>query len=282
MTSTSRKIVVGYDGSDLADLALRWAVDTAALRHDPVEVLVAAALPSSQAAWVAIDGSYAEAMREVGERAEKRLADLGCTGGKVLVKDEDSVSMLTRATEEAALVVVGASGHGLVGGTLIGSVSRHLATYATGPVAVVRPAASTTARRIVVGVEAGPSSLPALRFALERADLLGVPVTVLHAFDSDIGHAGGVGRPTGVDVDYAAADRALSEAMAGMVAEFPDVRVSRETIPLRAERVLVDASEQASLVVVGARGRNPFARLLLGSVSQHVLHHAHCPVAVVR
>jgi nucleotide-binding universal stress UspA family protein len=83
-------------------------------------------------------------------------------------------------------------------------------------------------------------------------------------------------------VDSSDADRTLAEALAGVEEEFPDVDVTREAVPLRPEDVLVDASESASLLVVGARGRNPFARLLLGSVSQHVLQHAHCPVAIVR
>ena len=136
--------------------------------------------------------------------------------------------------------------------------------------------------RVVVGVEAGPSSTAALRFAFERAEHLGVPLTALHAFVAEGLHAGGVGLPQRLDVDLETAERELAELLAGFETEFPEVEVTREVVPMRAERALVDAAENASLVVVGARGRNPFARLLLGSVSQRVLHHAHCPVAVVR
>ena len=278
--------MVGYDGSDLADRALRWAVDTAALNHDPVEVLVASALPASLAAWTPAPNSYLDAMHEVTDQAEKRLAELGCTDGTVHLRDDDAVSMLTAAGVDAGVLVVGASGHSAIAAGFLGSVSRHLATYAPCPVVVVRPAAgvqvSHADSRVVVGVEAGPSSTAALRFAFERADLLGVPLTALHAFVAEGLHAGGVGLPQRLEVDVETAERELAEALAGLEAEFPGVEVTREVVPMRAERALVDAAETAGLVVVGARGRNPFARLLLGSVSQHVLHHAHCPVAVVR
>jgi nucleotide-binding universal stress UspA family protein len=58
--------------------------------------------------------------------------------------------------------------------------------------------------------------------------------------------------------------------------------VTREAIPVHPARVLADASEHAALIVVGSRGHGEFAGLLLGSVSQSVLHHARCPVAIVR
>jgi nucleotide-binding universal stress UspA family protein len=46
--------------------------------------------------------------------------------------------------------------------------------------------------------------------------------------------------------------------------------------------VLLDASDTADLLVVGSRGHGGFTEALLGSVSQHCVHHAHCPVVVIR
>ena len=74
----------------------------------------------------------------------------------------------------------------------------------------------------------------------------------------------------------------LGESVAGMRAAYPDVVVVSEAIPVAPGDALVDASSNASLVVVGSRGRGFFSGLLLGSVSQDVLHRAHCPVAIVR
>jgi len=78
------------------------------------------------------------------------------------------------------------------------------------------------------------------------------------------------------------AEQLVAEACAAARSAYPDVDVEPEAIPVRPGPVLVDASAAASLVVVGSRGRGAFTGLLLGSVSQHVLHHALCDVAVVR
>ena len=281
MRSTSRKIVVGYDGSELADLTLQWALDTAALTHDTVEVLVAAALPSSLAAWTPGDNSYRDAMRTVADQAEKRLADLGHPAVPVHLVDGDAVPELCHAGEHARMVVVGATGHGPLHNGLVGSVSRHLATYAPCTVVVVRPAASGSTR-VVVGVEDGASSAPAVEFALEQAEARGAEVTALHAFPGRLPYAGELALPSRLEVDDSTAQRVLSEALAGATEDHPDVELTREAVAGRPDQLLSGASMQAGLVVVGARGRNPFTRLLLGSVGQHLLHHAQCPVAIVR
>ena len=74
----------------------------------------------------------------------------------------------------------------------------------------------------------------------------------------------------------------LAESLAGVRAEHPDVRLEHEVVAVAPDTCLVDASAGASLVVVGSRGLGYFRGLLLGSVSQAVLHRAECPVAVVR
>ena len=74
----------------------------------------------------------------------------------------------------------------------------------------------------------------------------------------------------------------VGESVAGMREAHPDVVLVGEAVPVAPGDVLVDASANASLIVVGSRGRGYFSGLLLGSVSQDVLHRAHCPVAIVR
>ncbi len=74
----------------------------------------------------------------------------------------------------------------------------------------------------------------------------------------------------------------LAEALGGLGEKYPDVTVHRELVRGRVRHSLIEASADAGLVVVGARGHGGFTGLLLGSVSQALLHHAHCPVAVVR
>lgn len=67
-----------------------------------------------------------------------------------------------------------------------------------------------------------------------------------------------------------------------MAADHPDVELNTRLMSGQPARCLLLAAESAELLVVGSRGRGGFSGLLLGSVSQGVLHHAHCPVAIVR
>ena len=74
----------------------------------------------------------------------------------------------------------------------------------------------------------------------------------------------------------------LAESIAGVRTDHPDVRLEQEVVVVAPAQCLVDASAGASMVVVGSRGLGFFSGMLLGSVSQAVLHGATCPVAVVR
>ncbi|MGX7829609.1 universal stress protein [Actinokineospora sp. 24-640] len=92
-----------------------------------------------------------------------------------------------------------------------------------------------------------------------------VAAGVLLADDDEPGHA-----------------RALAEAMSGWTEKYPDVPVRRAVTRGHPARTLTGIAAGAALLVVGSRGAGGFRGLLLGSVSQGVLHHATCPVAIVR
>jgi nucleotide-binding universal stress UspA family protein len=74
---------------------------------------------------------------------------------------------------------------------------------------------------------------------------------------------------------------AMETSLAHRRERFPGIEVVAEAVPGRPVRILSGASARADLIVVGTRGRGGFAGLLLGSVSHALLHHAHCPLAVV-
>ena len=74
----------------------------------------------------------------------------------------------------------------------------------------------------------------------------------------------------------------LYETLAEIRQKYPDVPVVEQVVEERPAVALVEASRDASMLVVGSRGRGGISGLLLGSVSQAVLHQAHCPVAVIR
>lgn len=275
------RVVVAYDGSPDADAALVWACESAYPRQHQIEVVIVGSDLDP------VIGHFREtedrAVEELWTAAGDRLKELGVEG-HVQVRRGPVVPQLIRASTGATMLVVGSSGHNLAGGTVTGSVSQHVARHASCPVVAVRPLRSPHARRIVVGIDGSAESAKALRFACERAQVTGDPVVAVHGFHSlsmrwlplDTAASEGILRR------MAEADRFVSEQIAGCATDFPDVEIAAEAAPVRPAELLVDCSAAASLVVVGSRGRDAFAELLLGSVSQHVLQHAHCPVAIVR
>ena len=137
-------------------------------------------------------------------------------------------------------------------------------------------------RRIVVGVDGSPSSRQALRWAAGQAALEGAVLHALHIEPYQF-ETNAVVSPAGTP--EAAADLASDIArheVEDVLGSQPAVAVMPEgTVGLAAEELL-RASKGADLLVVGSRGRGGFSGLLLGSVSQQVVHHAECPVVVVR
>lgn len=133
---------------------------------------------------------------------------------------------------------------------------------------------------VVVGVDESEGAGRALRWAADAAGRRGWTMTAVLAWGYLDQHRGG-GQPR-FEPSYGEADarRALAEITTGVLGDASGVEL--RAICERPARALLEASAEAELLVVGARGLGGFRGLLLGSVSQHVLHHATVPVAVVR
>lgn len=280
MSPQPRDILVAYDGSPDADRALRWAAATARLQHRRVRALMVidpgdlsvAALPAVE-----------RAMHEFRDQAETTLKEADVDEFEIEIVTGPVVPTLLRAAEAASMVVAGSRGHGHLTSVLGGSVSSHLAHHATIPVVVVRPSDHSDASRIVVGLDGSTDSEAALEFACERAEMTGEVVVAMHGWrlaNFPIDRFGNF--PSHIPDDLAAKELLVAESVAGVRASHPDVTLFQEAIPVSPAQALVDASSTASLVVTGSRGRGHFLGLLLGSVSNEVLHRAHCPVAIVR
>jgi nucleotide-binding universal stress UspA family protein len=178
-----------------------------------------------------------------------------------------TVEALVEQSADSGLIVMGSRGMGPLQQIATGSTSTRVAANARSPVIVV-PAPSTRPdlehrMSIVVGVDGSAESAAAAEFAAEEARLRHLPLTAVHAMtatpsDSDALTMGVLdpARATGVEVD-------------------------RQSIPAGAAQALIDASTQASFVVVGTRGGGGVRGVRLGSTSQALLRHSHCPVAVV-
>ena len=134
--------------------------------------------------------------------------------------------------------------------------------------------------RIVVGVDGFESSRAALRWAIHQAKLTGAVVEAVTAWHIPPGS----GMVTAVDVpDYQDDARmVLTEAIAQTCMIDADVEVRPRVVEGRAGAVLVEAAEGADLLVVGNRGHGSLAEALLGSVGQYCVHHAPCPVVIMR
>lgn len=134
--------------------------------------------------------------------------------------------------------------------------------------------------RIVVGVDGSSSSKAALAWAVGQAQLTGAVVEAVTAWDfpATYGYAAPV-----IDVDWEGiAAQVLTDAIAEVAADAGPAAIRHRVSQGIAARVLLDASAGADLLVVGSRGHGGFVEALLGSTSQHCVHHATCPVVVIR
>ncbi|WP_043500097.1 universal stress protein [Georgenia sp. SUBG003] len=133
---------------------------------------------------------------------------------------------------------------------------------------------------IVVGVDGSEASRSALRWAARQAALTGAELRAVQAWHLPIGYGMPVAYP---DVDVEAhAIAGLKRIIDETLGDPPDVAVSPVVVEGHPAEVLTEMATRADLLVVGSHGRGAFAGMLLGSVSQHCVQHATCPVLVAR
>lgn len=134
--------------------------------------------------------------------------------------------------------------------------------------------------RIVVGVDGSAAAKAALGWAIRQARLTGAVVEAITAWEFPAAY--GYPAPV-VDVDWEElATKVVTDAIAEVTGGAEDADIRYMVVHGNAARVLVDASAGADLLVVGSRGHGGFVEALLGSVGQHAVHYAACPVVVIR
>lgn len=280
MDESTQDILVGFDGSPAADAALQWAVDTALLEHRAVRVAI---IDDSYAAMRGAAWWPADYWIGVEDQARVVSAKAGREDITVIRRRGPLVPAMVTLAHDASLLVLGSRGHSRVGELFVGSASQHLAGHAPCPVVVVRPAELPDANRIVVGLDGSSASEAALAFACRRARVTGETIAALRAADYGPVHLDRKGQlPEALGVFLTEQEQQLAASVGHAQAVSPDVAIGPEFIALSPAVGLVEASQQASLLVVGSRGLNAFTGMLLGSVSHEVLHRAQCPVVVVR
>ncbi|MEW9531758.1 universal stress protein [Microbispora sp. NPDC049125] len=278
-------IVVAVDGSPASLAAVEWAVDDAVRVRAPLRIV-----------HVVDRFPY-----EITKFPDPGLGDhLARTAARILQKGRETaldrnpgVAVTTAILEgrparalcqqagEAAELVLGTRGMGGFAGAVVGSVSMHVAGHAPGPVVVVRHLPEPARGEIVVGLDDSPACRPALAYAFEQARRRASSMRALHAWQMPV-HVYAPEIPYDMD-EIRTAQHAVAAGLLGeWREEYPDVKVIEDVRCAHAVEALVDASSGADLLVVGSHGRGALGSAVIGSVSRGVLHHAHCPVAVVR
>ncbi|MEU9371941.1 universal stress protein [Streptomyces avermitilis] len=291
----SGPVVVGVDGSPSALAAVDVAAVEARVREVELRVIHAFTWPAMHAPHGASPlGPPAGVLREAVEdllaqavgRARTAAPGVGVSHA---VLAGEAVSVLEAQSRTAQLIVVGHRGSGGFLELLLGSTAVHLSAHARCPVMVVR-GRSDRAGPVVAAVDGSPQGQPAVAFAFAEAALRGADLLALHVWSTWADHGEHrFGDPVDLtdligDVDQLQAEeeRVLAEALSAHRRRYPELTIRTSLVRGRTRPALIEASGRAQLLVVGARGRGGFAGILLGSVSQAVLHHARCPVTVVR
>ncbi|MFC5926289.1 universal stress protein [Micromonospora vulcania] len=287
--ANSAAVVVGVDGSEPSLRAVRLAASEAARRHRPLRVVHGFIWPLLHVpVSPAPDGPPGGGLRHRAEElvaaavteAEATAPDLQISGEII---DGEAAAVLVGESPTAALVVLGDRGLGGFAALVVGSVAVQVAAYADCPVLVARGAQHADGP-VVVAVDGSAASGLAVEFAAEAAEARGVPLEAVHAYRHPASNGPGDMQPLVYDEAqlHGEEDRLLAESLAELTERHPRLRVTRRAVRGRTGTVLAEASRSAQLMVVGGQGHGEVTGLLLGSVSQSVLHHAQCPVAVVR
>jgi nucleotide-binding universal stress UspA family protein len=286
MTSAG-SVVVGVDGSESSLDAVRLAAREAAVRTRPLLVVHAFVwalmrVPLGPHPLGPPDGGLRnQAERLVADAVEEARNAAPQVPVTARMVDSHVAPGLLAEASDAHMVVLGDRGLGGFAGLLVGSVAVQVAAHATCPVVVTKGRQHPNGP-VVVGVDGSAVSDRAVGFAFEEASLRDAPLMAIHTWDFPMPTEFGNPLPLIYDQEISdAEERVLSEAIAGWGERFPGVAVTQRVYRSRPAKALVDESDQAQLIVVGARGLGGFTGLLLGSVSQSVLHHSRCPVAIV-
>ncbi|GHE13512.1 universal stress protein [Streptomyces alanosinicus] len=281
-----RPIVVGVDPDPARRTALAWAADDAARRRLPLRAVHAEGVPTRGYRRREVPPSWEEwneALHKAGKQVLEEAAAFVTSRHPhlevdTLLAEGDPVWVLREQSRDATAVVVG-SRHLSRTREVFGSASVALPVMAHThcPLVIVPEPEHITQdpAHFVVGVDGSEHSAAAVDVAFEEAALHGAQLRALFVWEPG---------PLRIFDEHGPQQegrRLLSEIVAGRRDRFPEVDLRHELVVGHPVQVLAGASAHALGLVVGTRGRGGFTGMLLGSVSQGVLHHARCPVIAV-
>lgn len=279
MTQESGSTVAGFDGSDEAAAAVRWAARCAHATNSSLHVVHCSLWPLLTRHLGPVPGVSGSGL----EQSARSILEDGVAVATAEVPGLQVRSTLLHGLPAQLLVeisagermlVVGSRGLGGFLGLLVGSVSLELAATATCPVAVIRPELHPDGP-VVVAVDASGSPA-ALDDACALASAWQAPLKVVHVRHEPAGYQLPEGR------DAAEAREVLASALNRATAKAPHVRVDGEVLAdTSVPHAILNAGGEARMVVVGSQGRG-ILRETIGSTAHAVLHHARGPVLISR
>lgn len=282
------EIIVGVDGSPESRFALRWATAEAERRGRTLRIV-----HGIRSHWP--DSAFSpEHARIAAQRKAPGILAAAATDVRTWAPDVEVVTgsdygsgaaALIAAAHAGDLVVVGNRGHSEFAAVLAGSTCQQVATHAPTSVAIVRGRGGRAHGRVVAGFDGSLTAETVLTTAFDAAEARDCPLTILRAFRPSMPAWPSDAPPPEIlnaTTAQAALEADLRSTVLPLADKYPTVPVTVEVAGGNPARLLVAASQEAQLVVVGSRGHGGFVGLLLGSVGLHLIHHAECPVLVVR
>lgn len=290
-TAALGPVVVGVDATTGSNRAVDWAADYATTTGRRLLAVHATGFPAvrpNAQDLLEAERAVAEAGRFIVdtavERASERYPDLAVTG---VAQVGDPPSVLLDWGPKAALLAVGCRREESFK-RLFGSVSLAVTRHATCPVVVARPRGEVTGSplrdRVVLGLDGTAASVGAAGFAFEYASLNSLPLAIVHASADRLSRGSAVVELLAYGAERAITEEeelSIGETIAGLPEKYPDVQLRETHRTADPAEALIEASESARLVVVGARRMGSAKAIVLRSVSTALVEHAHCPVAVV-
>jgi nucleotide-binding universal stress UspA family protein len=282
----SGPVLVGVNDEPSSELALRWAMSDARTLGVPVRVVHAfSGIPRTEPMYRDIPDANLGQPQHVAEQLVARITDQAREiDSEVVVKGEAIEGGPGRAlvleASSATELVLGSRQLTALRSAVLGSVGVAVAGRTPCPLIVVRAPAGRPEQgaTVVVGVDTTDRAQSVLAVGFDHASRHQVPLRPVLCWHPDL-LASMKWRHSPPAPEQA--EMWLSEALAGWRDRYPDVAVHPEVIRDHPVAGLVLASSAQYLLVVGTAGHHGLPGALLGSVSQGVLHHATCPVAVV-
>ena len=291
------RILLATDGSEGARLAADTATTLVASTGSELHVVCVGPglplyeLPDYPARFEETVAAQNHEAQRVLDTEVERLEDAGAAVVEArLETDERPGRAIVRLAEElgAGLIVVGSRGLGGLSGTLMGSVSSSLVHHAHCPVMVVRDEPLAFPTRILMATDGSKDARLAADVALDLAADFDSELHVTYVEPMPARHIGLARLSADLPPEVVAsvqeeAKTKLAEQVGEMGEGHSEVTRTHARVGSPAAEIVALAEElQAGLVVVGSRGLGGVRRALMGSVSDSVVRHAHCPVLIVR